>query len=79
MATTYEQTTTVHSTKVEDDIRPDPDYVKTIPGILKIVEIVSYKNSIQFFQISTFNNTLFCTYLSVQTVLARLSSYTKTD
>lgn len=39
MATTYEQTTTVTSGPV-DEIRPDPTYVRTIPGILKIVEIL---------------------------------------
>ena len=42
MATTYEQTTTTTAASGPVvDIRPDPMYVRTIPGILKIVEIVS--------------------------------------
>ena len=36
--TTYEQTTTTSSV---EGIRPDPLYVKSINGILKIAEIVS--------------------------------------
>ena len=41
MATTYEQTTTTTAAGPTVDIRPDPTYIRTIPGILKIVEIVS--------------------------------------
>ncbi|KAL8581129.1 hypothetical protein ACOMHN_033577 [Nucella lapillus] len=37
--TTYEQTTTSQSGPVMEDIRPDPLYIRSLPGILKIVEI----------------------------------------
>ncbi|PVD20616.1 hypothetical protein C0Q70_18774 [Pomacea canaliculata] len=40
MATTYEQTTTATSSSGNrEEIRPDVGYIRTIPGILKIVEI----------------------------------------
>ena len=41
MATTYEQTTTTASTGPTIGIAADTLYVKTVPGILKIAEIVS--------------------------------------
>lgn len=37
--TTYEHTTTTASGPVMEDIRPDPMYLRTLPGVLKIVEI----------------------------------------
>lgn len=40
MATTYEHTTTTTASGPMDDIRPDTGYIRTIPGILKIVEIL---------------------------------------
>lgn len=36
-------TTVTSNTTIQTDIRFDPSYIKTIPGILKIVQIVSHK------------------------------------
>jgi len=38
---TYSTTTTTTATTVTTNIRFDPSYIRTIPGILKIVALVS--------------------------------------
>ncbi|XP_076449637.1 uncharacterized protein LOC143286018 [Babylonia areolata] len=39
MSTTYEHTTTTVSSGPQEEIRPDTGYIRTVPGILKIVEV----------------------------------------
>ena len=44
----YETNTSITETHVQTDIRWDPGYVKTVPGILKGVAVVRIKENYEF-------------------------------